>query len=401
MLADIYPDLLVVIGKELSPSDRQSLRAVSTTLRGTIAPLFFASAPLILSLERLATHPWQDAAGWLRYGQHLVIRSLSLDESFKTPRSLQKLLGDFLEPMDKLRSLNWTLLTGDFPWAQRLVVDLIARSDKLESLSLYDHMSCVDDFPSLPPVSNLRVLWVQTRYRGWASRFTPWMCDAVQHSPRLEALSLPSDTNASVFFARLHKQGTRLRRLHVANSHEMLTAYLASYADTLEELYIQRAVGDAAAADAFFHAVLPRHRSTLRALSIPGYSEGRWSFGAHNLEEIVQLRGLHTLEMTVNSDEYLSPKRGYGCMADDIELFLYIALSLPTVTSIALFPAVAAGRRSNSAIERHLEVTQRKITAEVERVCGEREEAVAMVLVGTQHRRAREMDRAGRCLRSG
>ncbi|KAF7345681.1 hypothetical protein MVEN_01587900 [Mycena venus] len=50
----------------------------------------------------------------------------------------------------------------------------------------------------------------------------------------------------------------------------------------------------------FFTTALPRHKESLVALSCRGVWEGKWSFGAHNVDLLSQLHKLKSLRMNVN-----------------------------------------------------------------------------------------------------
>ncbi|KAJ7483786.1 hypothetical protein B0H11DRAFT_1723184, partial [Mycena galericulata] len=99
----------------------------------------------------------------------------------------------------------------------------------------------------------------------------------------------------------LRQKSIHLQRLWVPTSNWELVRYLASYSG-LEELTTTRASEDDCA-DFFFDSVVPRHKESLLALSCPGHYEGRWSFGRRNIILISGLQHLHTLEMTVDSED--------------------------------------------------------------------------------------------------
>ncbi|KAF7345666.1 hypothetical protein MVEN_01586300 [Mycena venus] len=70
-------------------------------------------------------------------------------------------------------------------------------------------------------------------------------------------------------------------------------------------------------AEEFFTTALPRHKGSLVALSCRGVWEGKWSFGAHNVDLLSQLHRLKSLRMNVNvvSAGYAPPvtvNRGSG-----------------------------------------------------------------------------------------
>ncbi|KAJ6580741.1 hypothetical protein B0H19DRAFT_1112255 [Mycena capillaripes] len=103
----------------------------------------------------------------------------------------------------------------------------------------------------------------------------------------------------------LREERIHLTEIHTDIIDEDLLAYLSS-SSGLERLTISSAGGDNEEqsnrrADDFFAHALPRHRSSLVALSCHAEYEGRWSFGAHNAGVILQLHKLRSLRMSVNS----------------------------------------------------------------------------------------------------
>ncbi|KAJ6579153.1 hypothetical protein DFH09DRAFT_869659, partial [Mycena vulgaris] len=81
-----------------------------------------------------------------------------------------------------------------------------------------------------------------------------------------------------------------------------LFAYLASYSG-IERLRL-RSPGsrkeDEHLVDVLFATVLPRHTTSLVKFSCRASYETRWSFGAHDVGAISQLRRLMGFEMSVN-----------------------------------------------------------------------------------------------------
>ncbi|KAJ7327576.1 hypothetical protein DFH08DRAFT_816418 [Mycena albidolilacea] len=107
----------------------------------------------------------------------------------------------------------------------------------------------------------------------------------------------------------------RVERIHLSELHtnmmvEGLIEYISSYS-ALERLTIVQADDEFEGrnleqsnqrADRFFSA-LPHHQTSLFALSCGVYSasEGRWSFGSHNVGVLEQLHKLRSLRINVNS----------------------------------------------------------------------------------------------------
>ncbi|KAJ7483791.1 hypothetical protein B0H11DRAFT_2279789 [Mycena galericulata] len=397
MIPHLCTELLLAIGDEIFPADQMALRAVCRDLRSAIEPLFFASTPIIMDLGRILRNVLEtkevatgvDYAGWSKFGRTLVIRSLSV-HVLGGPASqaawVEHHLRHFLKSFRDLRSVHWTLVDSDFTWAQIIVADVL-KPVYLGDLHIVNKTSDTIPFSVLAPLSNVRNLCVEGTID---QTFVNWMEKIVKKKHNLEGLRLPSASEGyAALYKTLQKTETHLKGLSVRRSEDALISYLASYSG-LEELRIDHALDDDQA-DLFLTTALQRHKDSLVVLICPGYIEGKWSFGRHNIKLISELRHLITLEMTINSKEM-----GFGAESgvDIVRSFLEMSTSMVALRNIAILAAISRSSGGcGNAIERGIASTQERIDSAVDRFAAASADPAIHEMAEIHHLRVKAYDR--------
>ncbi|EEB94996.1 hypothetical protein MPER_06103, partial [Moniliophthora perniciosa FA553] len=115
--------------------------------------------------------------------------------------------------------------------------------------------------------------------------------------------------------------------------------YLDSFSG-IEELSIRRAWAssdvrlDQTMADTLTNTILPKHKDTLRRLTITAAEEGPWSFGIQNANGFAQCSKLQSLEVSLNGDDIF-----INDPQDALAASLHVANQLPELTSLCLCTA--------------------------------------------------------------
>nr|GAT53771.1 predicted protein [Mycena chlorophos] len=161
----------------------------------------------------------------------------------------------------------------------------------------------------------------------------------VAQNPNLRALYIADGKNWDDVWDVLLKKRIRLRglRLQMGEVSTKLLSYLGSYTG-LERLALlgNDARGLAANdthAELFYTEILPRHSSTLRELRCLPAFESRWCFGAYNVANIMALKELRVLEVSLAGPE-------------QVPLLFETVISLPHLTHFAILASLLESERN-------------------------------------------------------
>ncbi|KAJ7126181.1 hypothetical protein C8R44DRAFT_781279 [Mycena epipterygia] len=232
------------------------------------------------------------------------------------------------------------------PWHRSLIVEFLASSTLLTNLEL--SLDKAADLKGLERLAGLRRLKIEVYCQPFLAPETlgRQVTHIVAHNRHLCSLQLATsrreDPGWSEIWTLLRTERIYLKQISDNAISTEFLEYLSSYSG-LERLTLHplgcSAVNSGRLADMFFDAVLPRHADSLVELSCLAEFEGKWSFGAHNAEQISQLKQLTRLEMSVNSYDMATTESDRRSSKNTVELMLETAAQLHAVRIIAILPA--------------------------------------------------------------
>ncbi|KAJ6536286.1 hypothetical protein B0H19DRAFT_1183120 [Mycena capillaripes] len=339
MLLDLSAELLEEIGSKLPQGDHANLRAVCKVLDPAMQRLFFSV--LVLTLGE---HPKRDdsipmlldmlqALGTGKTGRSIHARTLRIQrgkrryqEVAALPESeyeMKDLLASALGSIPKIRTVVWEVSEhaeqdpSEWEKCTGTICKFLSTSTSLDELQL-DIQGTVD-------VSSLKVRGLRKftlKSPRWENNFHfSWKTPP----PKPIMYADISQLVAQNKLTSLHLEGTdawsevwrTLQMLSDSGSQIKLTEiitnvvtpdlfdYLRSYSgiEKLKLLYPDGGSRDESdrLADTFFETILPHHVTSLVELSCPASYESRFSFGTHNVDVILLLHNLKSLEMSINA----------------------------------------------------------------------------------------------------
>ncbi|KAJ6536269.1 hypothetical protein B0H19DRAFT_1183080 [Mycena capillaripes] len=340
MLLDLSVELLEEIGSKLPHGDHANLRAVCKVLDGAMQRLFFSvlvltlgehpkrddSVPMLLDmLQALGT----GKTGWSVHARTLRIqrgRRAGHQGAVALPVSeyeMKDLLASALRSVPKIRTVVWEVGEhaeqdpSQWEKCSGTICTFLNTLTSLDELQL-DIQGTVD-------VSSLKVRGLRKftlKNPRWESNFHfSWMTPPPKPTMYADISQLVAQNKLTA----LHLEGTdawsgvwrTLRMPSDSGSQLKLTEiitnvvtpdlfdYLRSYSgiEKLKLLYPDGGSRDESdrLADTFFETILPHHATSLVELSCPASYESRFSFGTHNVDVILLLHNLKSLEMSINA----------------------------------------------------------------------------------------------------
>jgi len=383
MLSDFSVELLHEIGRELSKTDQQHLRAVCKDLCLAINPLFFCTLvlktqPLCLEsgvqlLRALAS----GKTGWSPYAKPLTIapgkwlneeaRKFQADLS---DDAMEGLLVTALGSMVNVRSVMWDVRQGDHTWARDAVLKFLGTAPLLDAFEL--QVDNVTDL-SLLQLSNLRKLKITTPY--WTRiQLVAEIPRLVKRNPTLTSLHLSGTDIPSETWTMIRETaGWHLTDINAAYSPQ-LVAYISSYSG-IEKLHLQ--YPDEGDPHSFFYSVLPRHAASLVEFSCRASYECAWSFGTDMVDTLSKLHRLTHLELSVNRADVAEP-------VNAVDLLLRTTATLPALRRLTISSANAQsnrGARCGNPAMNHRAAVNKAVTEVVQSFRGTRASR-ALVYVG-------------------
>ncbi|KAJ7023855.1 hypothetical protein C8F04DRAFT_1047773 [Mycena alexandri] len=378
LLEHLCIEVLQEIGNLLSNGDQMNLRAVCRELGVAIDPLFYTFFVLrgdrirresgLHMLEKMAA----GQLGWCRHAKTIHITPGSKPEAgedvgpkwYPSDPALPNLLVSALASMHHIQTVVWNANSKDPDWVKEAIRDSLNTFPLLSDLQL-KAQGTVN--LGLTPIPTLTKLWVEAQDHWPQIQIVQDICQVVGRSHNLTSLHISVNANAGSDWSRIWTmlRTTLLRPNPSAHIHlkdlttnsittDLLT-YLRSYSGTLETVSLERSHGSASPkpdplASTFFETVLPAHAKTLVELSCPACHDGRWSFGVHNVDAILPLRQLETLDMTVNAGDVIDIDPPLNA----VSLLLSTAALLPALRLLKIAPA-SYHRDIDSAIKSALE----------------------------------------------
>ncbi|KAJ7115090.1 hypothetical protein C8R43DRAFT_125038 [Mycena crocata] len=199
----------------------------------------------------------------------------------------------------------------------------------------------MEPFYSAFTLSNLRRLHVLDEGYKSEEKVTVmrWMRQVVSASPGLEVLGVPSTRGLDGICSELQASNIQLKELSATDATNSLLRYLNSYSG-LEHLVLSRPDRDELA-KTFFDTVLPQHADSLRTLSCRTGYEGPWCLGPHNIERILLLRRLESVEISLNAQNVVV----WGGGINILQTFLMKATDIPTLISMCICSAKHVAER--------------------------------------------------------
>ncbi|KAJ6489509.1 hypothetical protein C8R47DRAFT_470757 [Mycena vitilis] len=337
-------ELLLTIGLQLPTAGKKALRAASRRLRYVIEPLFCAVSTLVLNVADESQSQLEVLAGGTPWSfcRKLTISSLAPGGQGATGvkytlanHRMHKHLRPALKSLKGLRTLHWTIRDSDDPWAQLVVVEEMNALSAMRELRLIDQTDINDQFATLPPFSNLRILSIEAPGASWSSdsRFLTWTRKLLQKNRHLETLHFTSRAGCAEMCQVLEEHQICLKCVSIEDAPGQLLRYLASYSG-LEKLYLNDL--SSSQAEAFFERVLQKHEASLTVLRCTAAGEGSCSFRQQHVPIISRLKRLQTLEMSVGGSDLSSTQKD----AHIVNQFLEMAENMPTLRNISLLPVV-------------------------------------------------------------
>ncbi|KAJ7155736.1 hypothetical protein C8R46DRAFT_1041092 [Mycena filopes] len=348
MLLTLSPELVQEIVSWLAAAEQRNVRLTCEDISAATQPLFFSSLTLqvgglrrnIEILEAIAS----GKTGWARWAKTLkhvpqVDPSVGGGDA-QSERVFRELSGS----LSNVCIVIWkTDAQHDPEWAQDVIPHFLSTLP-----TLYDLRIEIDIRPEvrLPVISGRLIrLSVTSPPLVPPPELVPWIWETIlQNRKTLVGLHLMG--SGREIFARLASTvGTdgviRLEELTTSGGVASgLLTYLASYSG-LRRLKLRYSGGanlieSDRFADIFFETVLPQHVDSLVELSLsPGF-EGRWSFGAHNVDILSRLRNLTHLEITLNAADVINVAPEGNAVTRLLRLTTHCLRRLQT---LALLPA--------------------------------------------------------------
>ncbi|KAF7345738.1 F-box domain-containing protein [Mycena venus] len=346
MLLDLSVELLQQIASELNKADQERIRIVGSRY------LAYAMEPLLFSSIVLKTHALcQDdnlrvlealtvtgEAGWAPCVRTLVIRRSIREEDIQLEDSdaaMEDLLVRAFASLVNVRTVIWDVYQLDPVWHRRAISRFSTTRPCLEDLQLEVRGNVDLQLMGLPPLRKLKIGTLYLR----PARMADDICQVIARSHSLTYLHLVGSHHWAKIWTMLGTSpelGIHPKHLHTDVVTPDLLTYLASYSG-LESLSLQNHDNGINArdnsdqlADIFFTTVLPNHTQTLVELSCPVGFPSRWSFGPHNVENILALQRLKGLDMSL---------RGFTG-EEDATLLLQSVPLLPALRNLVISSAV-------------------------------------------------------------
>ncbi|KAJ7165433.1 hypothetical protein C8R43DRAFT_210694 [Mycena crocata] len=320
-----------------------------------VDPLFFSAFVLksnrlhlqntIAALEAIA----KGKTGWSSYAKTLVIKSGKQPQleavADMSIAALTVALSAALGSLINIRAVGWEVDDTHPLWALKAVCGGLNSLPFLDDLQLswWPTGNTNQNLP-LTALSGLRRLTAKSRYRN-PTLGADQMCSLVHQNRGLASLHLLGGDAAwwpEVWMMLREQSGLNIRLTDICTDAVTsdLLAYLASYSG-LESLQFRRLYAGNREqadklADIFYNTVLPRHAETLvclRDLDSLTSNGARWSFGRHNVDVLLQLQRVQTLELCVNASEVLN----VAPANNTIDLLLRTAPGFPALRILSIW----------------------------------------------------------------
>ncbi|KAJ7611917.1 hypothetical protein DFH06DRAFT_1308244 [Mycena polygramma] len=323
MILDLSAELFEEIGCKLVQKDCGNFRAVCKASGGAVEHLFFSS--LVLTTEKVRTEAGiefltaiaRGETGWPAY-----IHTLRIEFAAQSAQQAHELdlsgaqiqaIRAALAAMRNIRTVAWKTSQSNPEWERTIICGFLNALHGLDELRLSMEIHHVVDL-SLPVLSGVKKLKIEDRVRrphwGPGEPAAPPVLHEIsrQLTPnhKLTTLHLDGSIGWGELWTLLSARGIHLTEITTSILTLSLFMYLASYSG-VQKLNLKADGGSRDAsdrlADAFYETALAPHASSLIALSCPAVYESRWSFGSHNAAQFAALRGVTSLEVSVNAGE--------------------------------------------------------------------------------------------------
>ncbi|KAJ8085049.1 hypothetical protein AAF712_003388 [Marasmius tenuissimus] len=346
----------------------------------------------LAKLEEFTAKP--EAAGRIQRLE-LDVSIQDLDE--KAYKRFREILGDGLRVLKGLRSIRWKVSGDDPEWVPNTICEALATLPLLSSLSikaswmqddlpplplhLFTHGSLevlsifypykdpslyiqplqalITNNPNLThldlqfhpqftlpvtPFSDLFTVPFSKSLRlesltlvGWTLDFTTDVLPHIRGLRTLELLDRQQDIGTS-YWDVLRSSETHLRSVTVSNPTSEFVDYISSFSG-LEILLLQDAgmIVEQGESDElarkFYGEVLPRHRATLKEVSISSLGPELWTFGAWNASAFDGCTELVSLGVNVGEDDILVTGE-----VNVVGTLVKHALTLPNLRTLTITP---------------------------------------------------------------
>ncbi|KAF7366079.1 F-box domain-containing protein [Mycena venus] len=247
---------------------------------------------------------------WTRYAR--VVRILTSGTQIPAEeRAYSELLSAAIKSMRNVRAVTLMVAGADVQWVREAVQRALSELPLLAELDIVLRRKIQMHIAGISGLKRLRL-----HALGERDSLGNQVAQIVAQSPQLTSLQLLGQVDYSAVGPILTSpkcRGVYLKQLMINTVTNTLLVYLKSYSG-LEQLALVGGDGSREAsdrlADDFFQSVLLRHANTLVDLKVTARHEGRWSFGTHNIDSLLNLHQLKSLGVSVNGEDVL--ERGDG-----------------------------------------------------------------------------------------
>ncbi|KAJ7173242.1 hypothetical protein C8R46DRAFT_1255212 [Mycena filopes] len=337
MLLALSPELLQEIVSWLAATDQRNVRLTCKDINAATQPLFFSSLTLEVGglrrnteiLEAIAT----GKTGWARWAKTLQLVPQADASVGGGDAQSEGVLRALLGSLSNVCAVMWkTDAQHDPEWAQDVIPHFLSTLS-----TLYDLHIEIDIRPERSSNQTQRYLPAAGSPAGTRPM------DLGHHPPKSQnTRSAPPDGLGSRNLCSFGVDGGHRPSDSPRGTHTDLASYSG-----LRRLKLRYSGGanqgeSDRLADVFFESVLPQHVDSLVELSLsPGF-EGRWSFGAHNVDILSRLRNLTHLEMTLNAIDVVNVAPEDNAVTYLLRMTTHCLRRLQT---LALLPANAERNR--------------------------------------------------------